>query len=147
MGCGFQIKNVKLKMKKLILLFFVLFLSFKNFAQNKTTTEVLKEINVIKWKADSLGLNDYRQAFYYPFVKSKIDTITRKFLVSILGEPYSKEILSFGNPGNKRFIYSYVMYNKPDFDKRKKLNAPYIKFVLDMEEEYLMKIEEGGAFE
>jgi hypothetical protein len=97
-------------MKKMLLIMLILALSECIHAQkdksvlSDSTTNIIRSLSYF-WKLDSLANNGFRLFAHDRLVKSKIDTVSIKYLIDNLGNP--NQIINT----NKGVIYNYYYYD------------------------------------
>lgn len=134
-----------MKMKTQILLVFFIFFFQCAFSQKipapmpevPTTSFLMKDISYF-WKMDSLGNNGYRNCSAYNLLKSKLDTISRNYLIDKLGKPTR---ISIAFNGYESYIYNIFDATMMNSNYRGPLSTVHIFFLFKKNDLYVSIID------
>jgi hypothetical protein len=104
-----------------------------------TISRVGKEVSRL-WKLDSNSCKGDRSKLAGLFLNAQPDSITKKFLFSILGKPNLIQKYHVGYPENKNYV-EYIYYIYMDNCPKIKVEGAAIGFVFDESETYFKGIE------
>ena len=134
---------------KYVILFCCCFLfSLTAFSQQQDNPSIVFTSQAItlaskNWKFDSTGKIGLRAQAFDTIRYSKVDTITKAQLFSVLGKP--NQVSKFYSGNSKKNYVSYIYYTMcmNDYPKDKLYWGGYIRFVFDKDEQLLVYIEDG----
>jgi hypothetical protein len=128
----------------LVIIAFIAASSFSYAQKNSDTfyssSEVIKELGYY-WKLDSFANNGFRRYTYEKILKSRIDSITKDFLLDQLGNPNRVWKQQFGN--GEIYVYHIFDISKMPKNYDAPLSCIYIGFLFNLESGYLISIKEG----
>jgi hypothetical protein len=107
----------------------------------KKCSDVIKEVSYY-WKLDSLANNGFRECAYKKVLKSKLDKISKSFLLEKLGKP--NEISENFN-GDTAFIYYYFDIKAMPKTYEAPLAVWYISFFFKKNEDCASWVTEGDG--
>lgn len=109
-------------------------------SEGQTISDVCRQVSR-QWKLDSNSCKGDRLQLARLFSNARLDSITKKFLLSTLGQPNLTQRYSVGYPEIKNYV-EYIYYIYKDDCPKMKAAAAAIGFVFDESETYFIKMED-----